>query len=307
MRSQGGVHVAADSEHLALLEERHVLGDGRAGAQPELLRAGDRILRRQAAILVLLEGEGRPSAGQLALNEGHLVGPGVGQQLNVRQVPVVVLDPHARGAGLRRRLLLQPADEAIRRIQAALNSRGERRMCVHSTPLRTSPGFGGQVGEDRPLFFHAADAVNPEIAGVASEVAARLLQECGHRREPCSELAGFLRGERELPSPQLDGAERIRALAGRLIALVRHDADVEGRISRPWLQDAMVEIQPVHLCAQDMEIDLLCDGPRARIESGETSPIAGKLGLLRGHRGGRVVGNSVDQLGFLEGAPFGKE
>src|SRR5262249_28121714 len=122
-----------------------------------------------------------------------------------------------------------------------------------------------------------------------------------------SEIAGPLLGQRKPPLPQLHGAQCEGALARRLITLVGHDADVEGRISRPRLQNTMVKVQPVHLSSQDVEIDLLRDRPRPRIERGEPLSKAGESRLLRGHRCGRVVGDAVHQLWLLKRAPFGKE
>jgi hypothetical protein len=94
-----------------------------------------------------------------------------------------------------------------------------------------------------------------------------------------------------------------RKLARRLIALTGEDADVEGRIVRPRTNDAMVEIQSVHLGPQDLPVHVLVHGPAVGLDCGEAPLIRGKLALLGGHRGCRVIGHAVHELRMLEGAP----
>ena len=90
--AQRRLHPVAHGEDLLLAKEGHVLGDGGIEAALVLLRAGHRRERRQAAVLFLLERQAGAGAGQLALHQGDLLGPGVRNELHMREIPVVVGD-----------------------------------------------------------------------------------------------------------------------------------------------------------------------------------------------------------------------
>src|SRR5439155_25334824 len=107
--------------------------------------------------------------------------------------------------------------------------------------------------------------------------------------------------------PELHRPVRLWTLARRLVALLVEDGDVERRISGPGTQDPVVEIQPVHLRARDLDIDLARDGPAAHVEGGEPALKGGQLAVLGGHRRRAVVRNASDEPGALEGAPFAEE
>jgi hypothetical protein len=91
-----------------------------------LLDGGGGELGRKRAVLQLLQGERGAGAAELALMEHHQLGMGVGDERDVRQVPVVIGDSHAGGSGLGGRLLLDPAAVVLRRGQRRLDRRGER-------------------------------------------------------------------------------------------------------------------------------------------------------------------------------------
>jgi hypothetical protein len=100
---------------------------------------------------------------------------------------------------------------------------------------------------------------------------------------------------------------RQRALACRLVALVHERGDVEGGIVDPRLQDAVIEIEPVHLGADDVVVHLLGDRPRRWIDRAQPLDESCQLFLLGGHRRRRVVGNTVDSRGLLKHPPLGEE
>ncbi len=75
----------------------------------------------------------------------------------------------------------------------------------------------------------------------------------------------------------------------------------------PRLQNPVIEVEAVQLGAHDLVVDLLRDGPAAEVERGEAPPVGLELPLLRGHRGGGVVRNALDELRLLERSPVPKE
>ena len=69
----------------------------------------------------------------------------------------------------------------------------------------------------------------------------------------------------------------------------------------------MIEVQAVHLGADDVVVHLLGDWPCAWIDGGEACLITRESFLLRGHRARGVVGDAVLQRGPLKRAPLGEE
>ena len=89
--------------------------------------AGDGHLRRQRPVALLFEREEGVRAPQFALHEHDLVLPGVRHQVDVLQVPVVVLDAHSRRSGLRGRLRVEPGGERVGRLFRLLDVRLQAR------------------------------------------------------------------------------------------------------------------------------------------------------------------------------------
>ena len=298
VRAQGRLEVVAQRADLGALEESHVLRDrGSVPARPLLGRV-DRLLPRQGAILLLLEGERSAGAGKFARHQRHLVRPRVREELHVRQVPVVVGDADAGGRGLRRHLLLHPLRERGGRLLRGVGSRDELRMARR---------LALQLRERVGLIVQAARAVDPEVVTVAGEVGPRLREELRDRREPPCQLRRFLRAQGKRVLPEIDTAPGKRPLARGLVALVRIDRDVKRGIALPGAEHPVVEGEPVHLRAHEVPVDLLGHRPARRVEFPEPRLPRGQLAPLRIHRGGAVVRHAVDEPRPLECAPLGEE
>src|SRR5438105_288074 len=106
------------------------------------------------------------------------------------------------------------------------------------------PGhFAGEIGEHRALLLDALDAEDPQIASIAGEIAARLLEQGGDGLQARGQLRRLRGRERKRVLPQLHRAERLRSLARWLVALFVEEGRVEGGIPRPRPQHAMVEVE----------------------------------------------------------------
>ena len=253
----------------------------------------------QLRVLQLLHREQGLGARELALHDRDQLRPRVRDELDVLQVPVVVLDADARRRGLRSLLRLEPRGQGVGRLHRLLDVGLEGGGRAHE--LRAEQP---QIGA---LLLQPLRSVEPEVVPVAREVDLRLREQARNRADLGADLRRGLRRQRVLVRPELEGAGRVRPFARRLVALLPEHRDVEGGDVRPRLQDAVVEVEPGELRAHDLVVDLLRDGPRARIDRGQTLLPGLELLLLRGHRGGAVVRHSVHELRLLERAPVSKE
>ena len=64
----------------------------------------------------------------------------------------------------------------------------------------------------------------------------------------------------------------------------------------------MVEVEPVHLGADQVMVDLLGDGPVVDLDRGQPRLVVLEALALPLHRLGRVVGHAAHDLGLLEDA-----
>src|SRR5262249_40893442 len=174
-------------------------------------------------------------------------------------------------------------------------------------------GYRG-IGEPPPepfesgdLLAHAPRAMNPQIPPVPNQVAPGLIEQRRDCAKAKSDVGRARRIEGPGVAPQLEAPARVMSLARRLVTLGRKHGDVEGRIVRPRPQHAVIEVEPVHLRADDVVVDLLRDRPARRIHGSEPSAVRGKLALLTGHRGRPVVRNAIDEDRWLEPAPVLEE
>ncbi len=220
------------------------------------------------------------------------------KELDVGEIPVVVGDADPRAARLAWRLLLEPGDECVGRVLRPLHRGGDIGLVGH---------LAGERGQYCALLFHPARPMEPEVARIAGEVLARLFQQRRDRPQQGGEVGGLLAGKREAIPPEFDRPVRLVALARRLIALLVEHGEIESGTPRPWAQDAMIEIEAIHLRAHDLEIDLPRHGPALDVERCQPALPAGQRAVLRGHRGSGVVGDAVDDLGTLERAPLSEE
>ena len=130
---------------------------------------------------------------------------------------------------------------------SALRSAGSPSSCAASC---------AEVGA---LLADALRAVDPEVAAVArSGWSSPARGAPGSPRSPASHLRGAAPARAETGRSRArrrpDGE---RALARGLVALLREDRDVEGRVVGPGLQDAVIEVEAVHLRAHDVVVHLL--------------------------------------------------
>ena len=292
---QGEIVVLADAVDIPPIEEVHVLGDGLIEEAIVILGAGDALLLRELTIAVLLELERGNGACQLAPHHGELLAPGVGDEVDVVHVPVVVVDADPGGAVLRRQLRLQPHGEFVAGDNGFLNGSVE-------IDAGSSHPFG-QPAEGRTLALERPDAHSPEISGVLHQVAAGLLEQRRNGSDPAGKLGGALGAERIVVGPGIDPAVNHRALVRRHVTFGREDADIEGRIAGPRAAHPMIEVEAVHLGLHHVVVDLLCDRPAARVDRRQAGLIVGQLALLRRHGRGRVVVHAVHEHRLLEVSP----
>ncbi len=86
--------------------------------------------------------------------------------------------------------------------------------------------------------------------------------------EGAPDRRGTARGERQRVLPELEAPARVVSLARRLVTLRAEHRDVERGVVGPGPQDAVVEVEPVHLRAEYVVIDLLRDRPGRGIDGG---------------------------------------
>jgi hypothetical protein len=73
------------------------------------------------------------------------------------------------------------------------------------------------------------------------------------------------------------------------------------------LEDPVIEVEPVHLRAKQVVVDLLGQGPARGIDLREPYPEPVEPAVLRGHRRPAVVRDAVRDRRLLEGAPVGEQ
>ncbi len=133
------------------------------------------------------------SACELALQEAHFVVPGHRHQVDVPEAPVVVLLANAGRARLPGRLGVEPLDEAGGRLPRVADRRLE---------LATAAGgLRSQRVERLDLAAHRAGAGDPEVVGVAGEVAPCLREQRRHDRELTGQFFLVVTLERERVGP----------------------------------------------------------------------------------------------------------
>ncbi len=276
-------------------QERHVLRD--AVVERLVVFRGvarDRLLHRQLRVADLFHREQRARPPELALHERDFLGVRVRDELDVLEIPVVVLDADARRPGLLRQFRLDPGREVVRRLLRF----GGVGCEVRRLPLQ----FLRERVENAALLADRLRAMEPEVPAVARQVRLRLREQRGNRAEAGADLRRVIGRERKLVAPQLDRALGERPLARRLIGLLVEHRDVEGRIVRPGLEHSVVEVEPVELGADEMPVHLLRNRPGARVHLREALAELGNSRGLRRHRRRRVVRDAVGDFRLLKGA-----
>ena len=210
--------------------------------------------------------------------------------------PGVIRGAHARGAGLRVGLGLEEFAEVHGGGVGRLH-RGVEVGARSRHPLAER----GEVGR---LVPEVAEPAEPEVPGVRSrEVLLRLRQHPGNGPDPRRQLGGIRLGEGIVIGPEIDEPVHHRPFMGRHVALGREDLQVEARIARPRPPHPVVEVEPVHLGAQQVPVDLLGNRPALGCERIQPGAPRRQLGLLARHGRGGVVRNPVAELRPLESPP----
>ena len=239
-------------------------------------------------------------ARQLAAHEGHLLLPRVRDQVDVLHVPGVVVGSDAGRPGAGRGALLQPDAEVL--------GCGAR---VGDGLVEIGAGAGNLLGvgvEVAGLTGEVADAGQPEIAGVGvGKVHTGLFQQRRDGADAGREFRRIRVRERVVVGPGIDPAVDHGAFMGRDVALRQEHDHVEGRIARPGTAHAVVEVEPVHLRAHQVPVDLFGDGPTLGGQGVQAQLPLRELGLLPGHGGGGVVRDAIHEFGHLEGPPLLEE
>ena len=105
-------------------------------------------------------------------------------------------------------------------------------------------------------------------------------------------------------APQLEGTRESGTFPGGRVALLRDHGGVEAGMTRPGPEHAVVELQAVHLGANQVPVHLLGHRPAPRIDRLQPAPEVVETRLLRGHGGRRVVRHPVHDPGLLELSPL---
>ncbi len=270
--SQGRVHVVADRHNLLLAEKIDVFGHCGVENPVVFRRTCSTGKGREIPVAVLLEPKRRVRTRKLAPHDCHLLLPGIGDEVHVVGIPRVVVGSDARWSGFRRRLILDPLCETIRRVARASNrvvqigarARYASRECVQ---VPTLP-------------FHRTNPHEPEVRAVPDEVSSRLVEQCRDGPNPLGELGGVIGGEGVVVRPEIDPAVDDGALVRRYVAPGGKHHRVEGGVVGPRPADPVVEIETVHLTADQPVVDLLLHRPSTGIDRVEASLECGQLAVL---------------------------
>ena len=245
---------------------------------------------------MLFEPQGRVGAGELPEHQRLLLFPGVGNEVDVLQVPGVIVRPDARRTGLGIRLAFEPFTELV----GGLASRHDALLEL----VALAGHLTGKILQIGALSFHGADPHHPEIPGVSDQIGSGLLEKRRDGHDPCCELRSIRLGKRILVGPQVDPSVDDRTLVSRDVALSRKDLRIESRILHPGFPHAVIEIEAVHLGSYQMVVHLLRHRPAARVDRDEPLLVPGQLAVLGCHGLRGVVRNAIDKLGLLELSPL---
>ena len=164
------------------------------------LGARDRFRLRQLAVAPLLHREEGVRAGELSLHDRDLLAPRVRDELDVFQVPVVILDADAGRPGLRPRLASTPGREVVGRPSRLLDIRRE--------PCRGAAQLYREILQIGALLPDALRPEGPQVSSVAVQVCPCLREKTpgppgcrrrSSRRSPESAETGRTRALRRRP------------------------------------------------------------------------------------------------------------
>ena len=95
-----------------------------------------------------------------------------------------------------------------------------------------------------------------------------------------------------------------RPLVGRHVALRREDRHVEAGVPRPGAAHAVIEVESVHLGADQVPVDPFRHGPILRGSAAQPRLPLREFLLLPRHGRRRVVRHAIHEPGALECPPF---
>ena len=165
-------------------------------------------------------------------------------------------------------------------------------------------GKGGQIARLRAV---GAQARDPEVVCLAGKVCPRLLQYSGDRADPSGQLLRVFRRQGILVGPQIDPPVNNRALVCRHVALGGVDHHVEGRVAGPRAAYPVIEVEPIHLGANEVPVDLPGNRPILVVQRVEARPHRRQHGVLECHGAFRIIRNSIHEGWGLELAPLAEE
>ena len=247
---------------------------------------------------MFFQAQGRVGTGQLAAHHRHFLLPGEGDQVNLLQIPGVVLLPHAGGSVPGGEFLLQPALEFGGGLPGLVNGRDQFIQTGHAGPQ------GLQVGN---LGLHGPDTTHPESSGVLNQIRACLVEQTGDGLDTCRQFPGIAFVQRMRIGPDFDRWIGIGAFVGGNIAASGMNEPVKGRISGPGPADPVIECQAVHLGPDQAIVHLSGDRPAAGVDSVESPPVNAQFLVLGGHGRGRVIGHPSNHPRLFKTTPLFEE
>ena len=298
--AQRRLHVVFHRHHFMAADPGHQPACGGVGEPVVFLGGGCGDLLRQLAVTVFFELQRGPGPVEFPLQQPLFVVPGQRHVMHVLQVPGVLVLADAGRPGLGRRLLLEPGHEFVGSGLGFGDRPGQPGAGAVARHLQDAVQVAALIPD-------VADAGNPQIPGVAGEIALCL----PHERRNHLEVADhplFLGGrQREVVGPQLQHRVVRRAFVRRHIALVGPDRLVVGRVANPWHQHAVIEIEAVHLGVHQVPVNLLCDGPAGGVDRIEPCPVPLEILVRRREPFRRVVGRAIEQRRGFEFPPVREE
>ncbi len=172
-----------------------------------------------------------------------------------------------------------------------LTNRGEAGVRVRNQVGMVARKLRQEVREERRLTVLGTNAEHRLVGLGLREVSARLLQDSRYGAQPRAGVFDPVRGEWK-------GRKARRTV--HLGTKLKVDHDIEGWIAGPRTQHAVVEVHGVHLGEDHHVVDSLGNRPARRVDHSETRHESPKPLVLLVHRGGRIVWNTVADLGNAE-------
>ena len=220
--------------------------------------------------------------------------------MHLLHVPGVIFLADARRPGLRRRLGFKPRNQVI-----GGGLRRAQRLDQAVARIAADRLLDGV--EVTALCANVADAGYPEVARIAGQILLRLAHQWRNDCQVIDHPLFLFFGKRKTVGPQFQYRVMRRAFVRRNVALVGPDRLIVGRVADPWLEHAVIEIEAVHLRANDVPVHLLLDGPAADVDGIQPFEIVRQFLVCGVEAFGRVIGRTIPHWRAFEFAPFFKQ